>query len=127
MAQLLRVSPYADDELNLPVRSVADALPFYQKVFRFEVLQQTDEPIARAVLSRDGLRIGLAENGGDPSQEGCFFEVDDVEAAYEELRANGLEQPEPNFRIDQHGETTYKVFFVIAPDELCYCLGQRQS
>ena len=127
MAQLLRVSPYADDELNLPVRSVADALPFYKKVFRFEVLEQTDEPIARAVLSRDGLRIGLAENGGDPTQEGCFFEVDDVEAAYDELRANGLEQPEPNFRIDQHGETTYKVFFVIAPDELCYCLGQRQS
>ena len=127
MAQLLRVFPYADDELNLPVRSVADALPFYKKVFRFEVLKQTDKPIARAVLSRDGLRIGLAENGGDPNQEGCFFEVDDVEAAYDELRANGLEQPEPNFRVDQHGETTYKVFFVIAPDELCYCLGQRQS
>jgi acyl-CoA reductase-like NAD-dependent aldehyde dehydrogenase len=25
------------------------------------------------------IEIGLAENGGDPSQEGCFFEVDDVE------------------------------------------------
>ena len=31
------------------------------------------------------------------------------------------------YRIDQHGETSFRVFFVIAPDGLCYCLGQRQS
>ena len=29
-----------------------------------------------AVLQRDDIRIGLAENGGDPEQEGCFFEVE---------------------------------------------------
>jgi len=70
---------------------------------------------------------GLAENGGDPSQEGCFFEVDDVEAAFSELRLNGLDREDPGYRTDQHGETSYRVFFVVAPDGLCYCLGQRQS
>ena len=79
------------------------------------------------LLGRDGIRIGLAENGGDPAQNGCFFEVDDVEAAFAELRTRGLNREDPGFRVDRYGETSYRVFFVIAPDGLCYCLGQRQS
>ena len=71
-------------------------------------------------------RIGLAENGGDPTQEGCFFRVDDVEAAFEELKSNGLSM-EANYRVDTHGEQRFKVFFVVAPDGLCYCLGERLS
>ncbi len=67
------------------------------------------------------------ENGGDPTQEGCFFEVDDVETAFAELKSNGLEKEEADFRIDRHGDTSWKVFFVVAPDGLCYCLGERQS
>jgi hypothetical protein len=78
------------------------------------------------VLGRDGIQIGLAENGGDPSQEGCFFEVTNVEAAFAELKSNGLEKEEADFRIDQYGDTSWKVFFVVAPDGLCYCLGERQ-
>src|SRR5438094_5023602 len=41
------------------------------------------------ILGRDQIKIGLCENGGDPSQEGCFFEVDDVEAAFADLKARG--------------------------------------
>jgi hypothetical protein len=78
------------------------------------------------ILERDNIQIGLAENGGDPEQEGCFFEVDNVETAFAELQANGLGRDEAGFRLDQHGDTTWKVFFVIAPDRLCYCLGERQ-
>jgi len=65
--------------------------------------------------------------GGDPTQDGCFFEVDNLEAAFAELKANGLGKEEANFRVDQHGTTAYRVFFVVAPDGLCYCLGERQS
>ena len=49
-----------------------------------------------------------------------------VEAAFAELRSNGLDREDPDYRIDQHGETSFRVFFVVAPDGLCYCLGQRQ-
>ena len=69
----------------------------------------------------------LAENGGDPSQEGCFFEVDNVEKAFSELKSNGLKKEISDFDIQTYGETAWKVFFVIAPDGLCYCLGERQS
>ena len=92
----------------------------------FRVVSREDTPHKSAVLGRDGIRIGLAENGGDPNQEGCFFEVDNVEAAFEELKSNGLGKEEAGFRIDQHGATAYRVFFVVAPDGLCYCLGERQ-
>jgi lactoylglutathione lyase len=120
-------SPYQQDAMNLPVGSVEAALPFYETVMGFQVLSRNAEPHQSAVLGRDGIQIGLAENGGDPSQDGCFFEVDDVEAAFAELKANGLQKKDADFRIDQHGDTAWKVFFVVAPDGLCYCLGQRQS
>ncbi len=119
--------PYADDAMNLPVENVEAAIPFYEKIMGFEVVSRNDSPIKTAVLARDGIQIGLAENGGDPTQEGCFFEVDNAESAFEELKANGLEKEDAGFRIDQHGETSFKVFFVIAPDGLCYCIGERQS
>ena len=119
--------PYADDEMNLPVESVDAAIPFYETVMGFRVVSRVDSPHKSAVMGRDDIQIGLAENGGDPTQEGCFFEVDDAEAAFAELKSNGLKKEEADFRIDQHGDMSYKVFFVVAPDGLCYCLGERQG
>lgn len=118
--------PYAEDKMNLPVANVETAIPFYETVMGFRVVSRNDSPHKSACLARDEIQIGLAENGGDPSQEGCFFEVDNAEAAFAELKSNGLEKEVADFRIDQHGDTAYKVFFVVAPDGLCYCLGERQ-
>jgi len=119
--------PYVDDAMNLPVENLDAAIPFYEKIMGFNLVSRSDSPHKSAVLGRDEIQIGLAENGGDPSQEGCFFEVDNAEAAFAELKSNGFEKEEAGFRIDQHGETRFKVFFVIAPDGLCYCLGERQT
>ncbi len=120
-------SPYADDAMNLPVADVEAAIPFYETIMGFRVEARNDSPVKSAVLARDGIQIGLAENGGDPSQEGCFFEVDNAEAAFAELKANGFEKEDPGYRIDHYGDKSFKVFFVVAPDGLCYCLGERQS
>ncbi|MFN0108556.1 MAG: VOC family protein [Blastocatellia bacterium] len=120
-------SGYQDDEMNLPVANVETAIPFYKTVMGFRVSSRNDSPHKSAVLARDGIQIGLAENGGDPTQDGCFFEVDNVEAVFAELQSNGLGKENADFRIDKHGDTSWKVFFVIAPDGLCYCLGERQN
>lgn len=120
-----RAAPYAGDALNLPVANVAAAVPYYETVFGFRVVSQQDAPHKSVILARDEIQIGLAENGADPEQEGCFFEVDNAETAFAELQASGLDQKAANFRIDRHGDKTFKVFFVIAPDGLCYCLGER--
>jgi lactoylglutathione lyase len=122
-----RAAPYLRDKMNLPVASVGAAVPFYERIFAFRVVERKDLPCKTAILARDDIQIGLAENGGDSSKEGCFFEVDNVDAAFAELKANGLDRTAADFRIDQHGEKSYKVFFVIAPDGLCYCLGELQT
>ena len=123
----LRAAPYADDAMNLPVKDITQAIPFYTNIMGFQLTSQSDKPCKSAILKRDNIQIGLAENGGDPTQEGCFFEVDNVEAAFNELRSNGFKKEEADYRVDQHGDTAYRVFFVVAPDELCYCIGQRQT
>lgn len=120
-------APYLADEMNLPVEDLEAAIPFYETVMGFKVVSRNGSPHQSAVLGRDGIQIGLAENGGDPGQEGCFFEVDNAAAAFAELKSNGLKQEEAAFRTEQHGATSYKVFFVVAPDGLCYCLGERQA
>jgi catechol 2,3-dioxygenase-like lactoylglutathione lyase family enzyme len=122
-----KVVPYMADAMNMPVGNVETAIPFYETIMGFNVVSRQDSPHKSAVLARDGIQIGLAENGGDPDQDGCFFEVDDAEAAFAELKSNGWQSKKAGFRMDKHGETTYKVFFVVAPDGLCYCLGERQG
>lgn len=112
--------------MNLPVENVDAAIPFYEKVMGFHVASRADAPHKSVVLKRDDVQIGLAENGGDPTQDGCFFEVDNVETAFTELKTNGLENEKADFTIDEDGDKKFKVFFVLAPDGLCYCLGERQ-
>jgi len=119
--------PYQRDAMNLPVADVAASIPFYQTIFDFKLLSQTEVPVRSAVLGRDEIRIGIAENGGDPSQDGCFFEVDNLESAFAELKANGFEKEKSEFSMHKHGDTSWRVFFVVAPDGLCYCLGEKQE
>lgn len=119
--------PYQKDKMNLPVENLENALPFYESVLSFQLLSRADSPYNSAILERDGIQIGLAENGGDPAQDGCFFEVDNAETAFEEFKSNGLNTEKPDFKIQQYGDVSYKVFFIVAPDGLCYCLGERQN
>jgi predicted enzyme related to lactoylglutathione lyase len=121
-----KASPYVEGrKMELPVQDLEMAIPFYETVMGFQVQSRNDFPCKSAILGRDEIQIGLAENGGDPTQEGCFFEVDNVETAFAELKANGLSNETADFRNNQHGETSWKAFFIIAPDGLCYCLGEK--
>ena len=78
------------------------------------------------MLARDQVQIGLAENGGDPTQDGCAFHVDDVEALFAEFKANGLEKELNELDTERHDAISWKVFYVVAPDGLCYWFGERQ-
>ncbi len=120
-----RAVPYKEDALNLPVANVDDAVGFYEDTLGFRLISKSDEPLKRAVLARDDVQIGLAENGGDPTQEGCFFEVDDVAAAFAEIKNKqpNVSQPE----LQKVNGRTFKAFFVVAPDGLCYMIGQPQT
>ena len=122
----MSASGYQGNSLNLPVVNLETALVFYETVMGFHVVSRTNVPCHAAVLARDNIQMGLAENGGDPTQDGCAFEVNSVEAAFAELKSGGLQKEQPGFDIERHGETAWKVFYVVAPDGLCYWLGERQ-
>ena len=126
MGTLEKAFGYQGDNMNLPVRDLAAALPFYETVLGFRVLSRSDTPHKSAVLARDEVQIRLAENGGDPSQDGSAFHVKDLESLFDEFKANGL-QKEARFDTEQHRDATWKVFYVVAPDGLCCWFGERQS
>jgi catechol 2,3-dioxygenase-like lactoylglutathione lyase family enzyme len=114
--------PYADDALNLPVNDVESAIPYYERTFGFRVVSRQASPYSLAILARDDVQIGLAENGGDPTQEGCFFEVDNVDAAYAEI--NGKPAQPGAIKVHRADGRDYRAFFVVAPDGLCYLVAQ---
>ena len=118
---------YKGDNMNLPVGDVAAALPFYETVLGFRVVSRSDAPPRSAVLERDNVQMRLAENGGDSSQDGCAFHVKAVESLLEEFKAGGLEKSTSDLDIEDHGGERWKVFYVVAPDGLCYWFGERQA
>lgn len=117
---------YQGDHMALPVRDLDSALPFYETVMGFRVLSRADAPVRSAVLGRGAIQMGLAENGRDPEQDGCAFEVDDAASTFAELQANGLNRDAPDFSVETHGATSWKVFYVVAPDGLCFWFGERR-
>jgi catechol 2,3-dioxygenase-like lactoylglutathione lyase family enzyme len=117
---------YQGDNLNLPVPDLSAALPFYETVLGFRIVSRSETPHKAAVLGRDSVQIGLAENGGDPAQDGCAFHVANREALYRELEASGMEKKPSQFDVERHGGVSWRVFYVVAPDSLCYWFGERQ-
>ena len=118
---------YQGDNMNLPVRDLAAALPFYETVLGFRVVSRGETPHKSAVLARDRIQIGLRENGGDPAQDGCAFHVKGLEVLFAEFQSNGLQKDVPDFKIERRGDAGWKVFYVVAPDGLCYWFGERQQ
>ena len=126
-ATLEKVFGYQGDNMNLPVGDLAAALPFYESVLGFRVVSRDERPHRSAVLARDHVRIGLAENGGDPTQDGCAFHVKGLESLFAEFRSNGLQKELPEFDVEQRNGIPFKVFYAVAPDGLCYWFGERNG
>jgi len=117
---------YQGDNMNLPVADLASALPFYEGVLGFQVVSRGATPHKSAVLGRDQVQMGLVENGGDSSQDGCAFHVKGLASLFAEFKANGLQKEISEFSTEQRGGVDWKVFYVVAPDGLCYWFGERQ-
>ena len=120
--RFISASPYQDDVLSLPVHDLSVSIPFYEKFMKFQVIRRETKPYQLAILSRDEVKIGLAENGGDPEQEGVYFTVNSVKQAFDFFSSNGLKNLDDSSlsaSINEDG-----MFFIVAPDRLCYCFGE---
>ena len=115
--------PFQDDVLALPVQDIDIAAAWYAKAFGLREVERSSEPVPCVVMERDGVRIGFAINGGDASNDGAAILVADAARARAELEANGVEIG--NWRIDERDGKRFQVFFVVAPDALCYYFHQE--
>jgi len=110
--------PFQDDVLSLPVTDLDATSEWYSKHFGMLEVERYDSPVPTVVLARDGARIGFSITGGDASQDGAAILVSDIHGLKAELESNGVEIG--NWRVDQREGQELQVFFVIAPDGLCY-------
>ena len=114
--------PYGDDVLALPVTDLDLAANWYAQHFAMVEVERRSEPRPTVILERDGVRIGFSVNGGDSSQEGAAILVSDIHAARAELEGRGVTIG--NWRTEEQGGKRLQVFFVTAPDGLCYYFHQ---
>lgn len=115
--------PYQDDVLALPVENIDEASAWYVEKFGMTEVSRSDSPVPNVILERDGTKIGFAINGGDASNDGAAILVSDISQARDELESRGIEIG--NTQVDERDGEKFQVFFVIAPDGLCYCFHQR--
>jgi len=116
-------SPYQDNRLLcLPVVDLDEASKWYSYHFDMTEVERcpdgSDDNAPRVVLERDGVRLGFAVNGGDASQEGAAIQVSNISKMRDELESRGAKIA--NWRVDERDGKKLQVFFVAAPDGLCY-------
>lgn len=109
---------YQGDILALPVTDLDAAARWYAQGFGMREVARQREPLPAVILERDGTRIGFCVNGGDASQNGAAILVSGIESVRQELERNGVKTA--NWRVDERDGQKLQVFFVVAPDGLCY-------
>ena len=116
--QFKKAFPYKRDVLALPVTDLDAASQWYCAHFGMVEIERLQQPVPTVILERDATRIGFAINGGDPSQDGAAVLVSNIRGIKDELERNGTKIG--NWRVDERGGQKFQVFFVVAPDGLCY-------
>ena len=114
--------PFQDDVLALPVEDLDQAAEWYGRSFGLAEVERPDRPVPTVLMERDGVRLGFAVNGGDASADGAAILVSDIHRARQELEANDVAIA--NWRVDERDGERFQVFFVVAPDGLCWYFHQ---
>jgi lactoylglutathione lyase len=124
--RFLGIFPIGDsDPLHLPVRDLEYSLSYYEQSLGFIILSRQETPYKEALLQRDQVTMGLAENGGNPEDHSCYLSVSTLDGLFLELQNRQLDVSP--IRLDVHEGQTHRVFFLRAPDGLCFCFGQKQE
>ena len=110
--------PYGRDVLALPVADLDAASQWYCEHFGMVEVERLTQPTPTVILERDGTRIGFSINGGDASQDGAAVLVSNIQGIKDEIEGKGANIG--NWRVDERDGQKYQVFFVVAPDGLCY-------
>lgn len=116
------VFPFQKNVLALPVVDLDATSDWYAQAFGMVEVERKYQPYPTVVLARDDVQIGFAINGGDASQDGAAILVFNIQSIKAELEAKGVKIG--NWRVDEREGKRFQVFFVVAPDGLCYCFNE---
>jgi catechol 2,3-dioxygenase-like lactoylglutathione lyase family enzyme len=116
--QFKKAYPYQKDVLALPVTDLDAASRWYCEHFGMVEVERVHQPVPTVILERDGTKLGFAINGADPAQDGAALLVSDIRGHKDELERRGTKVGD--CRVDERDGQKYQVFFVVAPDGLCY-------
>ena len=83
--------PYQQDVLALPVSDINTASEWYSEHFDMVEVERKETPVPTVLLERDGVQVGFAVNGGDPTQDGAAILVDHIEEIRRMLEAKGVQ------------------------------------
>ncbi len=114
--------PFADDVMSLPVEDIDRTVSWYKNDFDLTEVERHNTSVPTVILERDGVQIGFAINGGDAENDGAAILVTDIHRARDEIEGRGIETG--NWRIDERDGKKLRVFFVVAPDGLCFYFHQ---
>lgn len=114
--------PFQADVLALPVVDLDATANWYSQAFGMVEVERKDQPNPTVILERNEVRIGFAINGGDASQDGAAILVSNIQGIKAELESKGIEIG--SWRVDERDGKKFQVFFVVAPDGLCYCFHE---
>lgn len=126
-ATLEKVFGYQGNPMNLPVPSVDASVPYYESMLGFRLVSRSEAPHKSAVLARDNVTIGIAENGGKPEDDGCAFHVNGLEALLAEYQGRRPPKAPSDIGTEFRDGSPWNVFYVVAPDGLCFWFGERQG
>ena len=122
-SHFIEVSAYTGSILELPVKDISAASAWYQKHFGMKEVERGGASVPKVIMERDGTRIGFAENGGDSSQNGAAISVKGIDDIQSEIESTGANIA--NRRVDEREGKKFNVFFVVAPDGLCYYFNEE--
>jgi catechol 2,3-dioxygenase-like lactoylglutathione lyase family enzyme len=110
--------PYQNNVLALPITDLNVASAWYSKHFGMVEVERYDQPVPTVILERDGTRLGFSINGGDASQDGAAVLVSGIHGLKKEFESNGVRIG--SLKAEERDGRKLQVFFVVAPDGLCY-------
>ena len=118
VAQFKDAFPYQGSILALPVKDIEVAARWYAQHFGMVEIDRRREQAPTVILERDGVRIGFSETGEDSSQAGAAILVSGISEIRSQIEESGVVTS--NWRVDEQDGRNVQVFFVVAPDGLCY-------
>ena len=119
-ARFEKAYPYQKDGVALPVTDLDAASDWYSRHFGMTEVEQCDRPVPTVILGTSETARGSVSPSTAATRRRMAppCRVTNIREVKAQLESNGATVG--NWRVDEHEGQKLQVFFVVAPDGLCY-------